>query len=329
MKKIALGNREFEGNNSSYLLDDDGVALVDTGLARSEIREQLEDALADHGYAFEDVDDVVITHHHGDHAGLAGLIQERSGATVYVHEADAPLVAGDADAHADMEALQRERFDEWNLPGDKLDELLAAIHRPEAAESRNPDVEPLSDGDRISVGGYDLATLHAPGHALGACCFEFEGDRGTEAFTGDALLPKYTPNVGGADVRVERPLEQYLDTLHTIVEKDWERAWPGHRDVIDDPTGRAEFIVEHHQERTEKVLDILSEHGPADAWTVSAHLFGELRYIHILHGPGEAYAHLDHLARHDIVSVEDGRYDIAVSEIPDLDPLFSAVTQDV
>jgi hypothetical protein len=36
---------------------------------------------------------------------------------------------------------------------------------------------------------------------------------------------------------------------------------------------------------------------PADAWTVSAQLYAEPSGIHILHGPGEIHAHLDHLTR--------------------------------
>jgi hypothetical protein len=53
------------------------------------------------------------------------------------------------------------------------------------------------------------------------------------------------------------------------------------------------------------VLGVLNEHGPCDAWTVSAHLFGDLENIHILHGPGEAWAHLNHLERHGVVARDD------------------------
>jgi len=126
--------------------------------------------------------------------------------------------------------------------------------------------------------------VHAPGHAAGLCCFETES--GDEAFVGDALLPVYTPNVGGADVRVERPLERYVATLDRLIDRDYERVWPGHRDPIAEPTARADAILEHHRERTDTILAFLDDHGPADAWTVSAHLFGDLEGIHIVHGPG-------------------------------------------
>jgi glyoxylase-like metal-dependent hydrolase (beta-lactamase superfamily II) len=162
-------------------------------------------------------------------------------------------------------------------------------------------VTPLADGDRLHVGGRDLRVRHAPGHTAGSCVLEFDGDAGREAFVGDAVLPEYTPNVGGADVRVDRPLATYLDTLDALAARDYDRVWPGHRDPIDDPTGRIETIVDHHRERTERVVEVLREHGPADAWTVSAHLFGDLHGIHVMHGPGEAHAHLEYLAEQGLV----------------------------
>jgi hypothetical protein len=54
------------------------------------------------------------------------------------------------------------------------------------------------------------------------------------------------------------------------------------------------------------VIEALDDRGPADTWTVSARLFGDLDGIHILHGPGEAFAHLDHLERHGVIE-RDGR----------------------
>lgn len=82
MHRIRLGNTEFEGRNDAYLLaGGDSVALVDTGVATPAARRQLESALADHGLGFADVTDVVLTHWHIDHSGLAGAIQAAGGVT--------------------------------------------------------------------------------------------------------------------------------------------------------------------------------------------------------------------------------------------------------
>lgn len=334
MDRISLGNDEFEGRNNAYVLADDDrdeLALVDTGVAIDGVRSELRAGLADRGYEFDDIDDVVLTHYHVDHAGLAGEIQAESGATVYVHEADLPLVEGDADAVARAEERRDSALDAWGVPDDAQDDLHAFLEVMRYIEGEPPEATPIEDGTVLNVGGRTLETVHAPGHAAGLCCFETsvtsetqrtDGEAvtdGREAFVGDAVLPVYTPNVGGADLRVERPLATSLESLSRIAEREYDRVWPGHRDPITEPTDRAREIIEHHRERSATVLDILCDHGPADVWTVSHRLFGELEGIHIIHGPGEAYAHLDHLRREGVLTVDDGTYRLADAASDGLD----------
>lgn len=317
MDVISLGNEEFEGRNNAYLLDGETTALVDTGIATPRTRTQLREGLAERGYGFSGIDSIVLTHFHPDHAGLAGEIQAASGATVYAHADDAPLIERDEGALAELDDRRRTLFEQWGMPDAEREELLAFLDSHEGIAGEPARVTRIEDGDGIELGDLVLETVHTPGHAAGLCCFEFS--EGREAFVGDAILPVYTPNVGGADVRVEAPLERYLDSLRTLIARDYERVWPGHRDVIEEPTERARFIVDHHRERTERVLSVLSE-GPANAWAVSAALFGDLEGIHVMHGPGEAFAHLDHLERNGVVE-RDGR-EYALVDDHDLEALI-------
>ncbi|SFL07392.1 Glyoxylase, beta-lactamase superfamily II [Halogranum rubrum] len=324
VKRIQLGNTVFEGKNDVYLLDGDRTVLVDAGVALPDVREQLRDGLAAHDLTAADIDDIFLTHWHHDHAGLAGELQAESGATVHVHEDDAALVAGDetvVSAHSD---LLLDALGDWNMPEGPREELLDFLDFHDELAGEDVDVTPFVDGDTFDVNGQTFEAVHLPGHAAGLAAFGFDGDEGREAFVGDAILPKYTPNVGGADLRVDSPLAQYVDSLLRLVEMDLERAWPGHRDVIDEPAARALTILDHHRERTENVVGVLEEHGSCDTWTVSAHLFGELENIHILHGPGEAYAHLDHLAHHGVVERDGHEYELTDENV-DVDALFPVV----
>ncbi|MFB6092015.1 MAG: MBL fold metallo-hydrolase [Haloquadratum sp.] len=326
LHRIALGNTVFEGENNAYLLDGEVTTLVDVGAATSNVREDLLEGLSAADVSLSDLDRILLTHWHSDHAGLAGELQAESDATVFAHEEDLPLIAGDERAVEALRELRTERFEEWGIPQDKQEELVAVQSSFEAVAGDPAAVEPLADGDTVAAGDGELTVLHLPGHAAGQVGFEWEreADGGVrrEAFVGDAILPEYTPNVGGADLRLDRPLRHYIDSLDRLVARDLDYAWPGHRDPIEDPTARTRAIREHHVDRTRRVVGVLSDHGPADAWTVSAHLFGELEHIHILHGPGEAYAHLDHLAHAGVVERDGDEYRL-VEPDPDVEALFS------
>lgn len=310
MKQISLSNSSFEGNNNTYLFEDGPeTVLIDTGDWRETTNEQLQTSLAERGVEYEDIDRIFLTHWHGDHAGLAGDIQAQSGADVHVHSKDAPLVEGDEDSWAELHTLQESYFDKWEMPESAQEKLRERLGGSPTYET--PTVTPFEDGDAFSVNGHDLRVVHTSGHAAGLCMFETHLDGCPVVFSGDALLPVYTPNVGGADVRVENPLQKYLQALRDITDADYERAWPGHRDPITDPASRAEFIIHHHEKRAWKILATIQSRGPLDTWTVSSELFGQLDGIHILHGPGEAYAHLNHLERLGAVVSIGSKYRVA------------------
>jgi hydroxyacylglutathione hydrolase len=323
---VQLGNNAFEGSNNCYVIgaDTDRTTLVDTGIAMPDVERDLREGLAEYDLGFADIDQVLLTHWHMDHVGLAGTVQAESDCVVRAHEADAGLIGGDEAAEAESEATLERLVEEWGVPEAPREELFAFLEMGEGGAGDPPDVTPFEAGESFDAGGTTLEAVHLPGHSAGLTGFAFDGRDGRELFSGDALLPYYTPNVGGADTRVDRPLARYLDTLAGIVETGHTRAWPGHRGPIVDPVGRAADIVVHHRERTGRIVDHLRASGPADPWSVSAHLFGDLSNIHILHGPGEAYAHLQHLADAGVVERDGRRYALA-DGTANLDELFPDV----
>lgn len=325
MEQLRLDTAAFEGDSNAYLAgtqSDAPTTLIDTGIATDEIRSQLRDALADRDVAFSDIERVLLTHFHYDHVGLAGEIQRQSGARVYAHPADAPLVGGSTGAINALIDGHRDRLDEWGMPPAAQTELLDFLEVNATLAGEPVTVTELHPGDRFDIGDGQLKVIHLPGHTRGHVGYALGTD---QLVCGDALLPVYTPNIGGADVRVERPLITYLDTLRRIVERDLDLAWPGHRDPIHDPTARAHTIRDHHRDRTARIIETLDDRGPMDAWSVASTLFGDLAGIHILHGPGEAAAHLDHLVDEEVAVRQVGRYRL-VSRAPDPDALVPPLT---
>lgn len=343
MKRIRLHNSEFEGENVVYVLDDGTeTVLVDIGAAQEAVRSDLRAGLADLDRTVADVDAVLLTHWHYDHCGLAGEVQAASGATVYAHEADAGLIAGTETSPFDDADERDARLAAWGVPEDPRRELTAFVDTHLDLAGEPVDVTPLSDSDELTLAGVDLTAVHLPGHAAGLVGFTAEADavaatRGDDAvgvtdgdspdgdgdadgggsatqaaFVGDAILPRYTPNVGGADLRLSEPLAQYADSLCRLAALDPAVAYPGHRDPITAPRDRALEILQHHRDRTRRVIDVLADRGRSTPWAVSAALFGDLSEIHILHGPGEAYAHLAHLTAAGVTERDGDRYGLAV-----------------
>jgi len=155
-----------------YLLDVGKVALVDTGTKRAEplVRE----ALRELGKDAHDVGFLLLTHHHVDHVGTAGVWKREAQADVAIHEADAPVVAG----------RERRRGKGIGLRAKVLVAFSGVFTRLLAVPPFEPD-RTFGDREILDVLGLRLETIHAPGHTLGSCAFYLP----TEGvlFAGDAV----------------------------------------------------------------------------------------------------------------------------------------------
>lgn len=128
-------------DNAFLVEEDDGYTLVDVGWASAP--KVIEASVKN----LRDIRRIVITHAHPDHVkGLAEL-KERTGATVFIHAADAPwLAAGRVPPSGRSGGLGR-----------FVDRLPLAHWTPVQAD------EHVGDGDMIG----NLRVIHAPGHTPG------------------------------------------------------------------------------------------------------------------------------------------------------------------
>ena len=78
--------------NVHALIGNDGWALVDAGIGMPDSRAAFWAGLDHVGLTLDKLRTIVLTHHHPDHVGLSGELQELSGATVYMHPIDEAAV---------------------------------------------------------------------------------------------------------------------------------------------------------------------------------------------------------------------------------------------
>ena len=139
---------------NTYLLESpSGLTLVDTGVKGDHT------AVAKHfqekGYALSDLDRVIITHAHPDHVGSLPDIVAASGAEVWAHTLDAPVVRGE-------QSLTSIQPRPESLP--PFSRLVAKIgvDQPTAPVARE-----LREGEVLDEVYPGLSAVHLPGHTPG------------------------------------------------------------------------------------------------------------------------------------------------------------------
>jgi len=229
-----------------------GLLLVDAGWSSPESLASLEAGLAEIGASLDDLRATVYTHAHGDHYGLAGVIRERTGASVALHGGDVPLISARL-------GRGEEELTAWltraGVPdGDEQHQMRPgrgqfAWHFPAVL----PDVD-LVDGTLVEAPGWELEVVHAPGHTPGHVMLVER--RAKVVLTGDAILPRITPNIS-ATPYAEDPLGDYLGALERVRALGHLLALPGHEGVLPSVAARAEEIVEHHEQQLRETHELV------------------------------------------------------------------------
>jgi len=288
------------GEVNTYLA---GRTLVDPGPASEEAWSSLLNALEVRELAPGDVEQVLVTHPHMDHFGLAKRLQDR-GATVYASHRAAEVMV-EFPAYYEYERSFFTDFFEQHGMARTTAETVTGLSESFLAYAPSVDVdERVGAGDTLTAADTRLTVDEVAGHAPGELLFAYEDDGEDVALVGDNVLDEITPNPvlqppPEEDEPRPRILPDFNDSLDRLAAAEYDRFLPGHRTVVEDPADRIEAIREAHEERTENVYDLVE--GPTTAVEVMEGLFGELPVTERFPGMSEAVGHLDVLVERDRV----------------------------
>ena len=302
---ISTPNPYFEHDVNAYVIRGEPLTLVDTGIGDEKAWAALVQGLAKIGLRVEEIQQIILTHKHPDHFGLARRIQRASRARVFIHEADREDILHFEEKYDESVSSTVDRLRRWGAPTQAIDSARAALRATDGmAESL--DAEPLRQGQLLPVNGTNLDVLHTPGHTRGSICLHY----GNALLTGDHVLPQYTPNIGGSDRSGHGLLHRFLDSLERVraLSREGLEVFPGHGPPIADLAARVDYMIEHHRHRSQSILKILSEQKDQDTWHVASRLFGDLQGIHVFLGLGEVDAHFEYLEDQGEIRFSDGRY---------------------
>ncbi len=277
------------------------VTLIDTSLNTPEAVATLEAGLKELNLTFQDVERIIVTHHHPDHYGLAGWLQQQSNAPILMLQEE-----------VDRGEKYWSRWDYWR---NEHDQHLLSHGMPEQSQnglghamtqSRNRmvlgEVTPVQIGDRLSLSGTEFEVLWLPGHADGH--LGLWNPELSLLIAGDVILERITPNIGRYAYTRADPLGDYFETLKKVEALQPERTVIGHYGpVIFNAAERAREIADHHHERLEECLELLAT--PMNAYDLSLKLFQrELDTFGRRFALAEVIAHLEHLRLRGALKME-------------------------
>jgi len=270
-----------EGYAASFFIDADDPVIVDTGL-RSDGENVLE-AVRDIGKP-EEVQYIVVTHVHLDHAGGIGVVAEACpNATIVAHERSVPYLTEKDRASRLVEKVHE-------VAGSMAD-AYGGIDTVE----RNR-VVGVKDGTTIDLGGRKLEVIEATGHAphhislyddLSEGLFVVDEGcaymDGTEAPTTPPPDFDYERTVESFD-RFERYEPEYLFYGHFGVNYDGSEAIRRHREVLEQWVSEIRASWERHGEEDEVIEEVLKSYqdgieNPVMGQILRRDIKGVLKYL--------------------------------------------------
>lgn len=297
------------GRINSYFIANEPATLIDTGINSERSLVELEQGLAGAGQRIEDLQRILITHFHLDHAGAAAELARRSGATVHLSSRSIYYLTN-------LEEKDRpgwEFFLHLGVPRENLETLKRIWRGGELFgwHGQQPqELETLEDGAELEfTDGSKLQALYTPGHSPDH--FSFFDEAGGNFFSGDLLLDKITPNPGvyfdpENGGRRTRSLINYIDSLEKVARLDVRRTLAGHGGEIADVRELIESNLKFIYQRKDKLLDLVRELDRPTVYELTTAHFRELDLMNTMLAVSETVAHLDLLKRDGQVSLIDG-----------------------
>lgn len=266
--------------------------LIDTGFDSADSFDALAQAMSEVGVEPTRLRHILLTHLHSDHCGLASQLRDMSGATVWMHRADADLLMQLKTSRQHFNALESV-MREAGTPDSTRTAVIASYERLLATFPALSPNSYLEDGAELESWLGPLQVLWTPGHSPGLCCLYNPNYR--YLFSSDHIIDGITPHIGwlpGEDM-----LGDYLNSLDRLDPLPVDLILPSHgapfsglpdwtASTRDHHMGRSREIQQHQNDGVLLADDLVRRLWPR-----------ELRPLDYQLALTEVLAHLEHARR--------------------------------
>jgi glyoxylase-like metal-dependent hydrolase (beta-lactamase superfamily II) len=268
---MPIPGHNLQGVCAFLVQDRDGYLMIDSGMAIPACIDALDGHLAAIGVPISAIHTIVATHCHPDHLGQASRLRALSGARIWLHGLDAPLVhpehpAGDADLPSMVTWLTR-----YGFPPEEAGEARQSVDAGQGASYLLAPDRLLEGGETVVVGAYRLEVVWTPGHTPGHVCL-FEPARGL-LLTGDHLFAKAAPNVRLMSYSPIDTMGRYVASLEKIAALGADLALPAHGEPFGQVADRAGQVIRHQLDRRERLRTMLTPR-PQTAYELAQVVWG-------------------------------------------------------
>jgi len=302
--EIPLPNNPLKAINNYIIISESKNLIIDTGFNTVECQTELMKGVEELKLDLNKTD-LLITHMHVDHSGLAHVLKKRGVQVVYFSQIDGEI---------SNQTSQR-------------DEFFHSLNRLLGFKGKNPikfgkefgvdwteplEFSPLYEGNILVIGDYSFEVVDIPGHTPGHIGL-YERQHKL-FFCGDHILDEITPNITfwGFEQDI---LATYFKSLNKVYYYEIDYLFTAHRRIIRDHKKRITELLHHHEERLNEIRGILKdgrktpvEIAASMHWDISHKKWSDFPSSQMWFASGEALSHLEHLVHKGVVerSYKDG-----------------------
>lgn len=282
-----------------------GWTIIDAGINTPETKEYWQNVF-DTALKDKPVNQLIITHFHPDHIGLAGWMERKYGLRPVIKQAEFDMIHRLFNVEAEEEILKTSHalYAMAGVSPDQADKF-SSIYK----SYRHVVEQPLSHtplGDTIDIGDHTWQIISGYGHSPEHASL-YSSDLNI-LICGDMVLPHISANIS---VTFDNPDEDcvgaYLDSLEEIKRRvpDDALILPSHNTPYVGLHRRVEELKQHHAKRLGRILEVLAD-TPQSSFAITEQLFShrDLGTQDTQFALSEVIAHLNHLIKKGKVSVD-------------------------